>query len=263
VANLAEQAAERIGADALLVRVGSLYHDAGKSLNPFFFIENQQPGSPNPHEDLPPELSAITIIRHVPDGQELARKYRLPPPVRSFINEHHGTMLARYQYVKAVEAAGGDESQVNAEIYRYPGPRPQSRETALLMLADSCEARLRAGSPRDVDQIRTMIQEVVDERIKFGELDDTQLTMKELNLIVNSFVETLRGVYHPRLEYPTLPPKPEPELENFPALPAALPDPGNQGISPLQKNFASGEPGIQNHASISETQPQGEPPKTL
>jgi hypothetical protein len=213
VSNLAEQAAERIGADAMLTRVGALYHDCGKAMNPLFFIENQVPGFTNPHESLTPEASAKIIIQHVLDGLELARKYRLPTPVRNFITEHHGNMITRYQYVKAVEAAGGDESKVDPEMFRYPGPRPQSRETALLMLADTCEARLRAGRPTDEEQMRKMVLTVIEDRIKSGELVDSSLTLKDLSLIADSFVGTLRGIYHPRIEYPTLPSKPVAELE--------------------------------------------------
>lgn len=207
VANLAEQAAERIGADALLTRVGALYHDAGKALNPMFFIENQIAGAENPHNTLDPETSALTIIQHVTEGMELARRYRLPEAIRSFVTEHHGSQVTRYQYVKAVEAADGDEEQVDLAKFRYPGPRPQSRETALLMLADACEARLRAGRPKNEDEMRTMIEEIIQGRILSGELDDTPLTLQDLRIVADSFVETLRGVYHPRIEYPTLPVK--------------------------------------------------------
>ena len=207
VANLAEQAAERIGADALLTRVGALYHDAGKALNPIFFIENQIAGGENPHNALDPETSALTIIQHVNDGMELAKKYRLPEVIRRFVTEHHGSQITRYQYVKAVEAAGGDESHVELEKFRYPGPRPQSRETALLMLADACEARLRAGRPKDEDEMHSMVEEIIQGRIKSGELDDTDLTLHDLHKVSESFIETLRGVYHPRIEYPTLAPK--------------------------------------------------------
>ena len=126
VANLAEQAAERIDADTLLVRVGALYHDVGKTLNPVFFIENQVPGFLNPHNDLEPADSAAIIIRHVTDGLELARKHRLPRRICDFICEHHGTMLTQYQYVNAIKAANGDEDQVDIEQFRYPGPRPQN-----------------------------------------------------------------------------------------------------------------------------------------
>jgi hypothetical protein len=202
VANLAEQAAERIGVDPLLIRAGALYHDVGKTLNPVFFIENQPPGFVNPHEILDPVDSARIIIRHVPDGLELARKYRLPRCIQEFISEHHGTTLTRYQYYNAVKAAGGDESQVDAEQFRYPGPPPQCRDAALLMLADACEARVRAERPADDDSLRNVIKSVVSSRVSSGQLDETRLSLHDLNEIVDSFTATLRGVYHPRLNYP-------------------------------------------------------------
>jgi len=204
VSNLAEQAAERIGADALLTRVGALYHDAGKALNPFFFIENQPPGDLNPHDDLDPALSAATIICHVQEGLELARKFHLPERIRDFIREHHGMMLTHYQYVQALEAAGGDISQVDTDLFRYRGPRPQTRETALIMLADGSEARVRSARPRDEVELRKIIRDVVDDRVRKGELSDTDMTLRDLDRIVDSFVATLRGIYHPRIEYPRL-----------------------------------------------------------
>jgi hypothetical protein len=204
VANLAEQAAERIRADALLTRVGALYHDVGKVLNPLFYIENQLPGSPNPHDKLDPVTSAGIIIQHVTNGVELARKYRIPKRVRDFIAEHHGTMIARYQYAKALEAAGGDESQVDIEQFRYPGPRPRSRETAILMLADGSEARVRAERPKDEDAMHQVIKTVIENRISMGQLDGTELTLEELEQITDSFTSTLRGMYHPRIEYPKI-----------------------------------------------------------
>lgn len=204
VANLAEQAAERIGADTLLTRVGALYHDVGKSTNPLFFIENQMPGFLNPHDDLDPAASAATIIRHVTDGLSLGRKNRLPRRLLDFIGEHHGTMLTRYQYVKAVTAAGGDESLVDESQFRYPGPRPQSRETAILMLADGCEARVRAEHPKDEQELFELIKGVIDNRLELGQLNDTDLTLHDLDVILQSFVATLRGIYHPRVRYPTL-----------------------------------------------------------
>lgn len=204
VANLAEQAAERIGADTLLTRVGAVYHDVGKLGNPQFFIENQVPGAPNPHDSLEPLTSAEIIIRHVTDGLVLAKKHRLPQRICNFILEHHGTMITRYQYVKAVEAAGGDESQVDIARFGYPGPRPQSRETAILMLADGCEARMRAERPRNEDELRALIKSVIEHRMSSGQLDDTDLTLRDLEKIQDSFTATLRGIYHPRIEYPRL-----------------------------------------------------------
>ena len=221
LANLVEQAAERIEANGSLARVGALYHDAGKALNPYFFIENQPPGNLNPHDDLEPTFSAATIIRHVTDGVTLARKYRLPHRIHDFILEHHGTLITRYQYVRAVEASGGDESKVDKEPFRYPGPRPQSRETALLMLADGAEARMRAERPKDVDELRALIRSVVENRRSLGQLDDTRLTLRDLDTIVESFTATLRGVYHPRIQYPQLGPEKKEEHGDTetPALP--------------------------------------------
>ncbi len=204
VANLVEQAAENIGADALLARVGALYHDAGKIVNSVFFIENQIPGDLNPHNDLDPVVSGAMIISHVPEGLKLARKYRLPRRIQDFIAEHHGTMLARYQYGRALAAAGGDESRVDKEKFRYPGPRPQSRETALLMLADGCEARVRGEHPKDETELRAIIKSTIDNRIAVGALKDTGLTLHDLDVIEDSFTTTLRGIYHPRIQYPSM-----------------------------------------------------------
>ncbi len=216
VANLAEQAAEAIGADALLTRVGALYHDAGKALNPFFFIENQPTGFSNPHDELDPYESAEIIIRHVPDGVELARKYRLPPRVLDFIREHHGTLMTRYQYANAVNAAQGDDSQVDQEKFTYPGPRPQSRETALVMLADGCEARIRADPPKTVEELREVVKSILDSRLSEEQLDTTRITTRDLRIILDSFTASLRGVYHPRIQYPSL---------DHPTVPAGGPRP--------------------------------------
>ena len=202
VANLAEQAAERIGADPLLTRVGAQFHDVGKTNNPSFFIENQLPGNIDKHHDMPPEEVAATIIRHVTDGVALARKHRLPNRLIDFMLEHHGTLITRYQYNQAVEAAGGDTSRVDIEKFRYPGPRPRSRETALLMLADGVEARARAERPTTDDELRALVRNVIDVAQKNGQLDDTLITLRDLNLITDSFVTTLRGQYHPRIQYP-------------------------------------------------------------
>jgi putative nucleotidyltransferase with HDIG domain len=202
VANLAEQAAEKIGADPLLTRVGAQFHDIGKALNPTFFIENQIPGNVNAHHDIPPEESAATIIRHVTEGVQLAKKYGLPERLHDFILEHHGTLITRYQYGQAMQAAGGDTTKVDIEKFRYPGPRPNSRETALLMLADAAEARARAERPADDDALRSLVRNVIETVQKYNQLDDTLLTLRDLHLITESFVTTLRGTYHPRIQYP-------------------------------------------------------------
>jgi putative nucleotidyltransferase with HDIG domain len=202
VANLAEQAAEKIGADPLLTRVGAQFHDIGKALNPTFFIENQIPGNVNAHHDIAPEDSAATIIRHVTEGVQLAKKYGLPERLHDFILEHHGTLITRYQYGQAMQAAGGDATKVDIEKFRYPGPRPNSRETALLMLADAAEARARAERPADDDALRALVRNVIETVQKYNQLDDTLLTLRDLHLITESFVTTLRGTYHPRIQYP-------------------------------------------------------------
>ncbi|MBX3036120.1 MAG: HDIG domain-containing protein [Anaerolineales bacterium] len=202
VANLAEQAAEKIGADALLTRVGALFHDIGKALNPNFFIENQLPNHMDSHDDADPEEVAATIIRHVTDGVKLAKKHRLPSRLHDFILEHHGTLITHYQYNQAMQAVNGNISQVDIEKFRYPGPRPASRETALLMLADATEARARAERPSNDDEIRKLVRSVIQTVQKFNQLDDTLLTLRDLNLITESFVTTLRGTYHERIQYP-------------------------------------------------------------
>lgn len=218
IANLAEQAAEAIGANATLVRVGALYHDAGKTEQPIYFIENQIPGSPNPHDSLPPLESSRKIIEHVTQGIELANKHRLPESIKAFIREHHGTLATMYQYAKAVEAAGGDRSLVDRSSYQYPGPRPQSRETALVMLADGCEARARAERPETKEALFDMVKNMIERRLTQGQLDDTEMTMQDLSIIIESFTTTLRGVYHPRIKYPELDEisKPIPTKESAP-----------------------------------------------
>ena len=228
VANLTEQAAERIGADALLTRVGALYHDAGKAANPIFFIENQFPGTDNPHDELTPAESAAAIIRHVSDGLDLARRYRLPRRIRDFISEHHGTAITSYQYVKAVEAAGGDESQVDSQLFSYPGPRPRSRETALLMIADRCEARMRADRPREENEVRFLVEETMDALIASNQLNDTNLTMADMETIIDSFATSLRGIHHPRIQYPRL----EPATIPLKTLPPEVPEEETEASPP-------------------------------
>ncbi len=203
VANLAEQAAEAIGADGLLVRVGAIYHDCGKARNPQFFIENQVQGELNPHDEIDPVVSAKTIISHVTDGVEIAKKHHLPKNIIDFIREHHGTMHTHYQYTQALENAR-DPSEVDKSLFTYPGPRPQSRETALLMLADGTEARARAEVPKDEQELRSLIETVVDFYTKNEQLKDTNLTLKDLEVVKDSFFRTLKGTYHPRVKYPPL-----------------------------------------------------------
>ncbi len=216
VANLAEQAADSVNANGLLARVGALYHDVGKTNNPAYFIENQVPGQPNPHDNLDPADSAAIIIAHVPDGMKLAQKYRLPRRVQSFITEHHGDMLARYQYINAIKAAGGDESLVEEGRFRYPGHRPQTRETGIVMLADGCEAASRAKRPSDLVELRKIVDSIFEARLKDRMLEETDLSLKDLAIIKESFIETLKGIYHPRIEYP--------KLEHLAELPSSQED---------------------------------------
>jgi len=201
VANLAEQAASAMGANAELVRVAALYHDIGKVLNPAFFVENQVDGS-NPHDLLhDPFRSAAIIISHVPDGDRLARQFRLPARIRDFIWEHHGTTKVSYFLSKALSEAESSE-QVDVDLFTYPGPKPQTRETAILMLADSSESIVRARKPANKQEISTIIREIVESRIADGQLDESNLTLKDIEQIRTIFVEMLQGVFHPRINYP-------------------------------------------------------------
>lgn len=203
VASLAEQAAERIGLNPLLVRVGAYYHDIGKIARPYFFAENQLDGN-NPHDNLDPYSSARVVLGHVRDGVELARRYRLPSWIRAFITEHHGTNRLRIQYQRAVEQAG-NPNLVNEEEFRHTGPRPRSRETALVMLADQCEATVRARRPRTPEELTQIVEEVFQRVLEEGQLDECSITLQELRAVRESFISNLKGVFHPRPLYPEIP----------------------------------------------------------
>ena len=202
VANMAENAAEAIGANVLLVRVGALYHDIGKMYNPIMFVENQPYGD-NIHDRLDPALSAQYIIRHVPEGDRMGRKYRLPRSVRDFIWQHHGTTKVWFFLHKANEQANGDETAISLSDFTYPGPRPQSRETAVVMIADSCESAVRAMRSTGEDVIRELVEDIVRRKVEGGQFDDAGLTLADLKKIVESCVTSLRGVFHPRIVYPS------------------------------------------------------------
>jgi putative nucleotidyltransferase with HDIG domain len=200
VSNMAEQAAEAIGANALLARVGAFYHDIGKTVRPYFFSENQMEGT-NPHDLLDPETSAQIIRRHTRDGLELARsRYRLPRAIQSFITEHHGTNRIGYFYHKAVQEYG--EERVSKAEFEHLGPTPQTKETAIVMLADSCEAAVRSVRPPDAESLEGLIRKIVSKTIASGQLDNAPLTLREIQTITSSFVGTLQGVFHPRVRYP-------------------------------------------------------------
>lgn len=198
VSNMAEEAAGRIGADALLARVGAYYHDVGKIVRPYFFVDNQVEGV-NVHERLDPRTSAQIVISHVEDGLDLAKKYRLPSKVRDFIPQHQGTVLATYFYHKARESEG---DEVNEEDFRYPGPKPQTKETAIVMLADSCEAAVRAERPDSPEGIEELVRKVIGGKMLDGQLDECDLTLRDLDGIRSAFVSILQGVFHPRVKYP-------------------------------------------------------------
>lgn len=200
VANLAEQAAEGIGADALLTRVGAYYHDVGKIIRPYFFVENQVE-SVNPHDQLDPRTSAEILISHAQDGLELARRYRLPSRIRAFIAEHHGTSRVSFLYSKAVQLAG-DGALVDESDFRYPGPRPQSKETALVMLADSCEATVRAVHPTNAEETAGIVNRIIAGRVDDGQLDECDLTLQDLAITRAAFISALKGIFHPRIKYP-------------------------------------------------------------
>jgi putative nucleotidyltransferase with HDIG domain len=201
VANLAEQAANAIGANAELTQVASLYHDIGKMQNPMFFTENQRDIG-NPHDALnDPYRSADIIISHVTGGDEMAKQYRLPARIRDFIREHHGTSEVYVFYKQAVILAGDDESLVDINDFTYPGPKPQSRETAVLMLADTCEAAVRSQQPETRQKIVEIVESVIDAKRKSGQLDESGLTLNDLKVIQNIYIDMLQAVFHPRINY--------------------------------------------------------------
>jgi len=202
VSNLAEQAAESIGANSLLTRVGTIYHDVGKATNASFFVENQIPGHLDPHDDMDAKLAAKEIINHVHEGAKLAAKYHLPPRIRDFIFEHHGTQITRYPYNRELIKQKNDASKIDENDFRYPGPIPQSKETAILMLADGCEARARAELPTNENDLRILVDKVFDKCIKEGQLQNSPLSLKDLQIIKESFISTLKNSHHPRMVYP-------------------------------------------------------------
>jgi putative nucleotidyltransferase with HDIG domain len=198
VSNMAEEAAGRIGADALLARVGAYYHDIGKTTRPYFFVDNQM-GGVNVHERLDSHTSAQIIISHVQDGLDLAKKYHLPHKVRDFIAQHHGTSLATYFYRQALESEG---DQVNEEDFRYPGPKPQSKEIAIVMLADNCEAAVRAERPDSLEGIEELVRKIIGSKVLDRQLDECDLTLRDLDQVRAAFADILQGVFHPRIKYP-------------------------------------------------------------
>ena len=200
VANLAEVAAEEIGANTMLTRVGAYYHDAGKIKRPFFFGENQL-GGVNPHNKISPSLSASIIISHVKDGLELAKEYDIPSAVSDMMIQHHGTTLVKYFYYTLKNSSDNPES-VKEEDFTYPGPKPQSREAAIIMMADSVEAAVRSIQEPTVEKIENMVNNIIKDKLDSGQLSECELTFRDLETIKSCFLKVLKGIYHSRIEYP-------------------------------------------------------------
>jgi hypothetical protein len=206
MASLAEAAAAAVGANEVLARVGAYFHDIGKVRKPTYFVENQK-GSRNRHDKLLPRMSSLIITAHVKDGIALAHEHRLPQEVVDFIPMHHGTTRIEFFYGKALRQAENspDETKID-EIkesdYRYPGPRPQTKETGILMLADAIEASARALDDPLPQKLEAMIDELIRKRFEEGELDECPLTLKDLTRIKAAFLGVLIGIHHSRIKYP-------------------------------------------------------------
>lgn len=200
---MVEAAADAIGVNPILARVGAYFHDIGKTKKPLYFVENQA-GEENRHDKLSPSMSALIIKSHVKDGIELARKHGLPQALEDMIPEHHGTSMIEYFFDKAVKEAkdAGDEApEVDRSLYSYPGPKPQTREAGILMLADGIEAASRTLPDPSADRIQGMVQKLINKTFASGELDECELTLKDLHLIAKSFTRVLTGIYHQRIAY--------------------------------------------------------------
>jgi hypothetical protein len=203
VASLAEAAAEAIGARALLVRVGAYFHDIGKMLKPGYFAENQGQGD-NRHRSLVPAMSTLVIIAHVKDGADLARQSKVPEPIIDFIQQHHGTTLVEYFYRQASESKKADPngSEVDESSFRYPGPKPQTKEAGILMLADAVESASRVLVEPTPARIGSLVEDISRKRLLDGQFDECGLTLEEVRQINDSLIKSLTAVYHGRVKYP-------------------------------------------------------------
>ncbi len=201
VATLAEKAAEEIGLDAMLVKAGALYHDIGKIKRPEYFIENMT-CNPDLHRDLTPSMSKLVIVNHVKEGVEMARKLKLPKKIKDIIAQHHGSSLVRYFYEKAKEKYDPEMQTIGEESYRYLGPPPQSKEAALIMLADSVEAASRSLKSPNRENLKRVITEIFESYLQDGQLDTCDFSLRELRAVAASFHSALYTIYHPRVEYP-------------------------------------------------------------
>ena len=203
VASIAEAAAESIGAKGLLVRVGAYFHDIGKMLKPGYFVENQG-REHNRHESLLPAMSTLIIIAHIKDGADLARQHHLPEPIIDFIQQHHGTTLVEYFYRRASEQseANPDGGEVEESAFRYPGPKPQTKEAAVLMLADAVESASRALVEPTPARIEGLVHDIAMKRLLDGQFDESGMTLQELATVEDSLAKSLTAVYHGRVKYP-------------------------------------------------------------
>lgn len=201
VANLAKEGCEAIGADPVLAYAAGLYHDIGKVFRPDYFVENQR-GGQNRHDKLLPSMSALILLNHVKDGLELARENGLPRVIRDAIQQHHGTRLIKYFYHRAMERKDADGGEVTEDKYRYPGPRPQNKVMGVLMLADAVEAASRTLTEPTPAKIRALIQTILDDILKDGQLDETDLTLSDLRVVSETFLRVLANIFHHRIDYP-------------------------------------------------------------
>ncbi|RKN87033.1 HDIG domain-containing protein [Paenibacillus ginsengarvi] len=201
VGNLSEAAAESVGANGLLCRVGSYYHDIGKTKRPSYFIENQM-SMGNPHDQIEPDLSKSIIIAHARDGVEMLKEHNIPKPIRDIAEQHHGTTLLKFFYFKAKKLQEEGAEPIPEEDYRYPGPKAQSKEAAIVGIADSVEAAVRSLRSPSIEQIDTMVRKIIKDRLDDGQLSDCDLTLRELETIAKTLNEALLGIFHSRIEYP-------------------------------------------------------------
>ena len=201
VANLSEMAAEEVGANPVITRIGAYYHDVGKISRPYFFKENQI-SKENPHDKITGNLSTLIILSHVKDGLELAKEYNLPKVIQDIIAQHHGTTLVKYFYY-TLKNNSENPDEIKEEDYRYPGPIPNTKEAGIIMLADSTEAAVRSINDHTKERIEKMVYEIIEDKLHTGQLDECDLTLKDLSKIRNCFLTGLNGIYHKRIEYPT------------------------------------------------------------
>ncbi|WP_446898752.1 HD family phosphohydrolase [Clostridium sp. LBM24168] len=200
VGNLAEMATEEVGGNSLLSRVAAYYHDIGKIKRPYFFKENQL-GNDNPHDKITPALSALIIISHVKDGVEMAKEYKLPKVIKDVIEQHHGTSLVKYFYV-TMKNSSEDPEEIKKEDFRYPGPIPETKESGIIMLADGVEASVRSINEPNKENIENMVNSIIRDRLEEGQLDNCDLTLKDIGKIKTAFLKVLLSIYHRRIEYP-------------------------------------------------------------